>query len=119
MTEKQKYDISKYINSQKGRKYPCSNQVVCCGYFSSEENWQKFCEKNKNLILYKTNDRIKLKNEEIWRFFNFISFSESLRGFRFYKIKVDENIPSLLFFKYIMPCCYLYCKKIEWIGEEQ
>ena len=47
MTEKQKYDISKYINSQKGRKYPCGNQIVCCGYFSSEENWQKFCEKIK------------------------------------------------------------------------
>lgn len=119
MTEKQKYDIFKCINSQEGQNYPCSNQIVCCGYFSSEENWQKFCEKNKDLILYKIKDKIKLKNGEVWRFFNYIFFSENIRGFRFYKIKIDKNIIySPLFLHCIMPCCHTYCKEIELIGGE-
>ena len=47
MTKEQRKDISKHIKSQKGQKYPCGNQVVCCGYFSYEEDWEKFCKKNK------------------------------------------------------------------------
>ena len=35
--------ISSDINNQKGRKYPCSNQVVICGFFGSEEEWKEFC----------------------------------------------------------------------------
>lgn len=53
MTKEQRKDISKYIKSQKGQKYPCSNQIVCCGYFSYEEDWKKFCKRNKYFIKYK------------------------------------------------------------------
>ena len=38
MTKEQRKDISKHIKSQKGQKYPCGNQVVCCGYFSYKED---------------------------------------------------------------------------------
>lgn len=119
MTKEQRKDISKHIKSQKGQKYPCGNQVVCCGYFSYEEDWEKFCKKNKYFIKYKRKDSIKLKNNEVWRFFNLISLKENMRGFRFYKIKIDKSINSNLFYHYIYPCCVHYCKKIEWIGKEQ
>lgn len=118
MTKEQRKNISKSIKSQKGQKYPCSNQIVCCGYVSYEKDWKKFCKRNKYFIKGKRKDSIKLKNNEIWRFFNLISLKENMRGFRFYKIKIDKNINPDLFYHYIYPCCAHYCKKIKWIGKE-
>ena len=119
MIKEQRKDISKHIKSQKGQKYPCGNQVVCCGYFSYKEDWEKFCKKNKYFIEYKRKDSIKLKNNEIWRFFNLSTLAENIRGFRFYKITIDKSINPDLFYNYIYPCCIHYCKKIKWIGKKE
>lgn len=38
MTEKEMKLFSEKINKQEGRNYPCSNQIVVCGFFSTEED---------------------------------------------------------------------------------
>lgn len=113
MTNEEIGIISERINGQDGRKYPCSNQVVVCGFFSTEEKWNRFVQDNKNCIQEQRKREIKLSNNERWCYFDMNSFL--FKGYRFYKIKVDKDINREVFYKCIYPCCSLYCKEIEWI----
>ena len=113
MTEEEMKLISERINKQEGRKYPCSNQIVVCGFFSTDEEWNNFVNNNFDKIKTKQKDRIIFANKEQWYHFNYINYSQ--RGYRFYKIKVSRNVNRELFLNCIYPYCSLYCKEIEWI----
>lgn len=106
--------ISNWINNQKGQFYPCSNQVVCCGFVSDDNyKWHDFIEENKENIEKLTKRDFILKNKERWVK---IPISESVRGYRYYKIKVDRNIDDINFLEQIiLPCCANYCCELEWI----
>ena len=106
--------ISNTISKQEGQNYPCSNQIVTCGFFSSKETWQEFCDKNKHRIKERiAKDIIRFEDGETWRWYS--KHNYNLRGFRFYKIKVSRDINRDLFMQCIYPCCAHYCKEIEWI----
>lgn len=113
MTEKEMKLVSERINKQEGRNYPCSNQIVVCGFFSTEEDWNNFVTANLDKIKIRQKDRIVLANKENWYHFNHLNYSE--RGYRFYKIKVSRDIECEIFLNCIYPYCSLYCKEIEWI----
>ena len=113
MTEEEMKLISERINKQEGRKYPCSNQIVVCGFFSTDEEWNNFVNNNLDKIKTRQKDRVIFSNKEQWYHFNYINYSQ--RGYRFYKIKVSRNVNRELFLNCIYPYCSLYCKEIEWI----
>ena len=105
--------ISSRIHSQEGQNYPCSNQIVTCGFFASREKWEEFCNENKYRTDYVTKDRISFEDGETWRWYP--HYNRNIRGFRFYKIKVSCDINRQIFLQCIYPCCAHYCKEIEWI----
>ena len=113
MTEEEMKLISERINKQEGRKYPCSNQVVVCGFFSTEEDWNKFANDNLDKIKIRRKDEVVFNNGERWCYFSYFDFSQ--RGYRFYKIKVSRNIDRQIFLEHIYPLCALYCNEIEWL----
>ena len=57
-------------------------------------------------------DKWQLKNRERWIR---VPMSESVRGYRYYKIKVDNNIDRKFLEQIILPCCAHYCCSFEWI----
>ena len=105
--------ISDSISKQEGQNYPCSNQVVTCGFFASEDEWIEFCNKYKHKTKYITKDRMMFEDGEMWNWFSVNSYN--CRGYRFYKIKVSRMIDRSIFLNNIYPYCILYCKEIEWI----
>ena len=113
MIEEEMKLISERINKQEGRRYPCSNQIVVCGFFSTDEEWNNFVNNNLDKIKTRKKDRVVFANKEQWYHFNYINYSQ--RGYRFYKIKVSRNVNRELFLNCIYPYCSLYCKEIEWI----
>ena len=113
MTEEEMKVISERINKQEGRKYPCSNQIVVCGFFSTDEEWDNFVNNNLDKIKTRKKDMVMFANKEQWYHFDYINYSQ--RGYRFYKIKVSRNVNRELFLDCIYPYCSLYCKEIEWI----
>ena len=113
MTDKEMSIISEQINKQEGHKYPCSNQVVVCGFFSTEEDWDKFVNDNLDKIKIQQKDRVIFCDKEQWYRFDYINYSQ--RGYRFYKIKVSRDIDTEIFLNYIYPYCCMYCNEIEWI----
>lgn len=106
-------DISDKISKQEGQKYPCSNQVVTCGFFASEGKWKEFCEENRYKAIYVAKEHMKLEDEETWHWFSINNYN--CRGYRFYKIKVSRDINRHVFMQNIYPYCSFYCKEIEWI----
>lgn len=106
--------ISDEISKQEGQNYPCSNQIVTCGFFASKEIWDEFCDKNKYRIKERiAKNCIRFEDGETWRWYS--EYNGNIRGFRFYKIKVDSNVNREVFLHCIYPCCVNYCKEIEWI----
>ena len=88
-----------YFKNQKGQKYPCSNQIVLCGIFT-------YLEKAKNILrppnyfmksigANRTDWYNKDKTEK-WRLFSPNTFN--MRGYRFYKIKIDKCIDKNIFY---------------------
>lgn len=113
MTEEYMNHISQIISKQKGRKFPVSNQIVCCGYIvENEEKWNSFCESLNKHIIKRQKHTIYLDNGEIW---HFIKIGTCFKGFRFYKAKISKTISDEYFHKVIYPCCTIYCCNIEWI----
>lgn len=113
MTQEEMDMISENINKQQGRKYPCSNQIVVCGFFASEEAWNKFVKDNLENIKIRRKNEFVFINDERWIHFSYLDYSQ--RGYRFYKLKVSHDIDYHLFFESIYSCSYPYCKEIEWI----
>lgn len=109
MDKELRYMVSEKISKQEGQNYPCSNQVVLCGFFSDRKNWDEFC---KDIAYPYNRDCVVLKNGERWKWFG---NANNCRGYRFYKIKVSSDIDEKIFFEQIYPYCFLYCKEIEWI----
>lgn len=105
--------ISDTISKQEGQNYPCSNQIVTCGFFAPREKWEEFCNANKHKIKYIAKDHISFEDGEKWRWYP--EYNGNIRGFRFYKIKVSCDINRQAFLHCIYPCCAIYCKEIEWI----
>ena len=111
--EQQKKKISDYFSKQEGQNYPCSNQTVICVFITDDNNkWKKFINQNKNNIVILREKEVQFKNGEKWIR---IPMSESIRGFRYYKAKVDNNIDRKFLEQIIYPCCTHYCCEFEWI----
>ncbi len=107
-----KKKISDHFNNQEGDKYPCSNQIVLCGFVTDDNNkWEEFIRQNKNNIAILRKREIRFKNGERWIR---VPISESVRGYRYYKIKVDTNINEDFLDQIILPCCEHYCCSFEW-----
>lgn len=99
MMEEEMKLISEKINKQEGRKYPCSNQIVVCGFFSTDEDWNNFVNNNLDKIKIRQKDRVIFANKEKWYYFDYTDSSQ--RGFRFYKIKVSRRVPRYSKFEQI------------------
>ena len=102
-----------YFDSQRGQKYPCSNQVVLCGIVTNDRN--KAIDFMKDKVFMEKRERRNqidwvLSNGErwTWRIWN-----EACKGYRFYKIVIDRNISDELFDILIHPCCGSYCCSME------
>lgn len=105
--------ISNWINNQEGQNYPCSNQRVCCGFVTDDNNkWNNFIKQNKNYIERLMQRDVVFKNKEHWVK---IPTSDFVRGRRYYKIKIDKNIDIKFLEQVILPCCANYCCELEWI----
>lgn len=105
--------ITENINSQEGRQYPCSNQTVVCGIFTTRDRFEEIAFKSRNRIIKRTRDELWYANEH-WIFFD-KSKPYNARGYRFYKLKVDSDIDKKTFLENIYPYCSLYCKEIEFM----
>lgn len=112
ITEERQEQIANYFNNQKGQNYPCSNQIVRCGFFGDNNKWNNFVEQNRKNIIRLSRNEFILKNNEKWVR---ILSPENTRGYRYYKIKVDKNIEDRILNQYILPYCGLYCCDFEWI----
>ena len=111
--EQRKKKISDHFNNQEGQNYPCSNQIVCCGFVTDDNNkWKKFINQNKNNITILRKREVRFKNGEHWIR---IPMSDFVRGRRYYKVKVDNNIDRKFLEQIILPCCAHYCCSFEWI----
>ena len=110
--ERLKY-LSEYYNKQEGRKYPCSNQTVICGIITNDRNKALNFMKDKEFTRKQERfDQIvwTLPNGEVWKW---RYWNETIRGHRFYKVAVDENVNDELFEFCILPLCSLYCCSME------
>lgn len=117
LTYTERQHIQNKINSQKGQNYPCSNQIVLCGFFGTFEQWKDFVIENKSEIAFYKREYFRLNNGECWKFFDIQVKSSMLktRGYRFYKIKINPTIYKEVFFECVYPYCSLYCKELEWL----
>lgn len=101
------------FSSQEGRKYPCSNQIVVCGIFTSDRDKAINFMKDKDIKEKRERrDEITwyLNNGERWVWKN---WNESYRGYRFYKVAVDENVNPRIFEYLILPYTSFYCCSFE------
>ena len=102
---------AEWFNNQKGTPYPCSNQIVVCGVITKDKNKALSIMEEKGAVLIgQGNNNIKweLGNEIwVWKVWN-----ETMRGHRFYKVIVDEDIDENLF-RWTRFCCALYCCSME------
>lgn len=95
-----------YYNNQEGQNYPCSNQIVVCGIITKDKDKAFSVMEKKGAILKRQRfEQVEweLNNERwLWRNWNM-----NCRGFRFYKMLVDENIDEDLFdYARIFSCSY-------------
>lgn len=100
-----------YFNGREGRAYPCSNQIVVCAIITKDRDKAlSVMEKKGATIKRQLCNHIEweLNNERwIWKNWNM-----NHRGYRFYKIFVDENIDDELF-EYTRVYSGLYCCSME------
>lgn len=104
-------NLTEYFNKQEGQNYPCSNQVVVCGFCTSNlKKWEKFRDNQKNYI-YKEQFSIRLKNGERW---DYINPYWNVRGYRLYKVLADKTLDRKIIYEKIIVACAHYCKSFEW-----
>lgn len=100
-----------YFNQQKGQSYPCSNQIVCCAVITKDRNKAIAVMETKGATLIRTgqNTMIWEFNHEhwVWQIWN-----TNARGYRFYKILIDEDIDKELFER-VRVYCSIYCCSVE------
>ena len=103
------YDLANYFNQEEGRKYPCSNQIVCCAYITNNSQEVYDYLNKKNIIPIKVSKtRIEWQeNNERWIW---LPITWNTKGYRLYKVKISKNYNNEeILKKIIIPCCSLYC----------
>lgn len=99
------------IEQQKGQRYPLSNQIVVCGVMITDKDKALSIMQDKGAVITQNRKgciKWELNNEEwVWLDWNF-----DIRGRRFYKIIIDQNIDEI-FFPIISAHCSLYCCSVE------
>lgn len=108
--------LTETFNKQEGQNYPCSNQIVVCGFVALyRSDWERFVHDNKDKIARQycnaMREEILLDNNERWVW---IVPSHEIRGYRFYKVLADKNINKKIIGEKILPQCSFYCKSFEW-----
>jgi hypothetical protein len=108
--EELKY-CAEYFNRQKGRPYPCSNQTVVCAVITMDRDKALSAMKEKGAIIRRQSFRhIEWElNNEIWLWKN---WNTDYRGYRFYKVIVDEDIDDRIF-RWVNAYACLYCCSME------
>lgn len=98
-----------YFNQEEGQKYPCSNQIVLCAYITDDPQ-EVYNYLNKNNIIPIKKSKICIEWQENNERWTWKPINQSIRGYRFYKIKIskDYNNEEMLE-QVIIPCCNLYC----------
>ena len=100
-----------YFNKQEGNPYPVSNQIVTCAVVTNDRDKALSVMNKKGATIKRQNrDSIEweLNNERwIWRIWNY-----GYRGYRFYKVIVDEDINEELLM-YVLIYCSSYCCSME------
>lgn len=101
-----------YFKQQQGQNYPCSNQSVRCAIFTKNKIKALTFMKNKGAIKkYETKNQIQwFFNDELWEWRD---WNMNLRGYRFYKVVVDESIEKEFFYHFVLPHCCNYCCSLE------
>lgn len=105
---------AEFYNKQEGRRFPCSNQIVTCAIITGDRDKALSVMKEKGAIVKSQSyiyPRIEweLNNERwIWR-----NWNDSCKGYRLYKVIVDENIDENVFRCLISPLCANYCCSFE------
>lgn len=104
-------EYADYFNKQKGRQYPCSNQIVVCAIITKDRDKAlSVMEENGAVIKIQSHDHIEWElNNERWLWKN---WNMNYRGYRFYKVLIDENINDELFCFATTRCCS-YCCSME------
>ena len=102
---------AEYFNNQKGRPYPCSNQIVVCAVIIQDRDKALSVMKDKGSIITRNgNNKIEwqLNNERwLWKNWNVDS-----RGYRFYKLIIDKDIDERMF-RWATAHAGLYCCSME------
>lgn len=103
---------AEFYNKQEGRKFPCSNQIVTCGVITHDRDKALSVMDRKGATVKSQSHygiEWELNNERwIWRHWN-----ENCRGYRFYKVIVDEDINDDVFRYIVAPCLANYCCSFE------
>ena len=102
-----------YFNKQKGRKYPCSNQIVRCAIVTNDRDKAIDLMRNKKVV-----KKLERKDYAVWLLDNreqwmWHRWNENCRGYRFYKVVVDKNINDEIFDLLVLPCGANYCCSME------
>lgn len=100
-----------YFNKQKGSPYPCSNQIVLCGVITKDKDKALYVMKENGAVIKRQSyNSIEWElNNERWLW---TTWNNGARGYRFYKILIDENIDEELFF-FARVRSSLYCCSME------
>lgn len=100
-----------YFNNQEGRPYPCSNQTVVCAIITKDKDKAlSVMEERGAVIRRQSRNHIEWKlNNERWLWQN---WNINCRGYRFYKMLIDEDIDEDLF-NYAMIFGDIYCCSME------
>ena len=100
-----------HFNKQEGRPYPCSNQIVVCAVITKDRDKALSGMEERGAVIKRQSYNSiewELNNERwLWRTWN-----ENARGYRFYKILVDENVDENLF-HFVTVYSSLYCCSME------
>lgn len=100
-----------YFSKQEGRPYPCSNQIVVCAVITKDRDKALSVMEEKGAVIKRQSYNgieWELNNERwLWRVWN-----ENARGYRFYKVLVDENVDENLF-RFVIVYSDLYCCSME------
>lgn len=100
-----------YFDKQDGRKFPCSNQIVVCAIITKDTDKAfSIMEKKGAIIKRRSRNHIEWElNNERWLWTN---WNMNHRGYRFYKIIVDEDVDEDLF-EYAISYSGFYCCSME------
>jgi hypothetical protein len=100
------------FNRQEGNSVPCSNQVVVCAVVTQRlDRALKIMSDRGVKPVRQSRSWVEwiIGNERwIWRPWN-----ENCRGYRFYKVIVEESVEQFVFEYIVKPCCDLYCCSFE------